>query len=62
MARDAYQNGKLYAKSWLGPSGNGFFGTLNLDYIEGEASKWGEYATDWWDGFWAGMSTQRRVA
>jgi hypothetical protein len=63
MARDAYQDGYLHVRRWLGPSGQGFFGTLNLDYIEEtEASKWGEYSSDWWDGFYAGLATQRRAA
>jgi hypothetical protein len=60
IARNAYQDGYHYAKDWVGPNGDGSFGSMSLDFIDETASEWGEYSGDWWDGFWA--ATQRRAS
>lgn len=53
LARDAYQEGFRFGQDWVGPNGDGSFGSLSMEFIAEYASYHGEYSGDWWDGFYA---------
>lgn len=52
-ARTAFQDGFRFGQDWVGPNGDGSFGSLSMEFIDREyASHFGEYSGDWWDGFY----------
>lgn len=60
VARNAFMDGKMMGAEWLGPNGEGHFGSLSLEFIRQVAEdSYPDYEEDFLEGFFAGLNGRK---